>query len=306
MNLEIIPSPVYRLENGIPAYKSGEWEGIKPNHFGRTRLLLKQIRENNNPLNKFPHKRIIHKSSSEYVFKPSKKQVKSYLENIEKVRSLKSGRRYIDPNHFHNIQKVYKISNINPRRIRPKDNFTSNSIILPMISLKKEEIPKYNKNISFSSSTEMNIENMMNRKKRINSLEQQRNYYKRINPGDKNYRYAEHSPDFYKEGGLIVGSTNKIRITDNFHKLRNNIYQTMDLNIKSLDADKLWKSKIKLERERSEEDYVTKLEQWEKKYVKEDNNKNNIDKKNEKGKEKGKNSNLNKNNENNKKKVKIK
>ena len=303
MNLEIIPSPVYRLENGIPAYKSGEWEGIKPNHFGRTRLLLKQIRDNNNPLNKFPHKRIIHKSSSEYVFKPSKKQVKSYLENIEKVRSLKSGRRYIDPNHFNNIQKVYKISNINPRRIRPKDNFKSNSIILPMISLKKEEIPKYNKNISFSSSTEMNIENMMNRKKRINSLEQQRNYYKRINPGDKNYRYAEHSPDFYKEGGLIVGSTNKIRITDNFHKLRNNIYQTMDLNIKSLDHSKLWKNKLKQESDINDNNYVHKLELWEKIYVREDEIKNN-DYKN-KGKD-AKKSNIITKNEKIKKKVKIK
>ena len=49
MNLEIVPSPVYRLENGIPAYKAGEWEGIKPNHFERTRLILKQIRNNDNP-----------------------------------------------------------------------------------------------------------------------------------------------------------------------------------------------------------------------------------------------------------------
>ena len=304
MNLEIIPSPVYRLENGIPAYKSGEWEGIKPNHFGRTRLLLRQIRNNDNPLNKFPHKRIIQKSSSEYVFKPSKKQVKSYLENIEKLRNKKTGLRCIDPKSFNKINKIYKLSTINPKRIKPKDNFTSNSINLPMISLKKVDTPNFQRNISFSSSTEMNIEAMMNKKKRIISLDQQRNYYKKVNPGDKNYRYAEHSPDFFKEGGLIVGSTNKIRITDNFNKLRNNIYMTMDLNIKSLDADKLWENKAKKEREKREEDYVINLEQWEKQYVKEieihDDNKKG------KKKEKGKDGILIKNNEKIKKKVKIK
>ena len=48
--------------------------------------------------------------------------------------------------------------------------------------------------------------------------------------------------NFYKEGGLIVGTSNRIRITNNFNKLRNNIYETMDLNITSLDSSKLWKS----------------------------------------------------------------
>ena len=290
MKLEIISSPLYNLENGEPAYKSGEWEGIKPNHFGRTRLLLKQIRDNDKLNSIIFKKRYIHKSSSEYVFKPSKKQVKSYLENIEKMRNLRTGRKKIDLNNFNNIHKLYKISNINPKRRRPKDNFTSNSIILPII---KKDDNSNQKIMSFSSSTEINIENMMNKKKRIYSLEQQRNYYKKINPGDKNYRYAEHSPDFFKEGGLIVGSTNKIRITDNFNKLRNNIYQTMDLNIKSLDANKLWKSKVKKEKEKSEEEYVSKLEQWEKKYIKENNTANNN--KNGKKKEKKNNNTHNKN-----------
>ena len=299
MDLQVVPAPVYRLENEIPAYKAGEWEGIKPNHFHRTRLILKQIR--NNDSNKFPHKRIIHKSSSDYVFRPSVKLVNSYLENIEKNRRLKFGRKYI-PEDSRNIHKVFRYPNINIG-IRPKDSFTSGSIALPMISIKKDDNSQINKNISFSTSSEINIESMMNKKKRISSLEQQRNYYKKINPGDKNYRYVEHSPDYFKEGGLIVGSTNRIRITDNFHKLRNNIYQTMDLNIKSLDQDKLWKSKIKQESDKNDYDYVNKLELWEKIYVKEDENKNNDDK--NKGKYVKKPNIINKN-EKVKKKVKIK
>lgn len=300
MKLEIIQSPVYRLENGIPAYKSGEWEGIKPNHFGRTRLLLKQIRNNDNP-KKLIHKKIIQKSSSEFTFKPSKKQVNSYFENIQRKNNIKYGRKYIEPNNLRNIIKINRCSSINS--IRPKDNYTINSIILPKISIKNDEKPINYRNISFSSSSELNIENLMNKKKRIYSLEQQRNYYRECNPGDKNYRYAECSPDFFKEGGLIVGSTNRIRITDNFNKLRNNIYQTMDLNKKTLDINKLWKSKILKEREKSEADYVFNLEQWEKQYIQEEENKNS----NEKGKSKGKNgNNINKSNEKAKKKVKIK
>ena len=300
MKLEIIQSPVYRLENGIPAYKSGEWEGIKPNHFGRTRLLLKQIRNNDNP-KKLIHKKIIQKSSSEFTFKPSKKQVNSYFENIQRKNNIKYGRKYIEPNNLRNIIKINRCSSINS--IRPKDNYTINSIILPKISIKNDEKPINYRNISFSSSSELNIENLMNKKKRIYSLEQQRNYYRECNPGDKNFRYAECSPDFFKEGGLIVGSTNRIRITDNFNKLRNNIYQTMDLNKKTLDINKLWKSKILKEREKSEADYVFNLEQWEKQYIQEEENKNS----NEKGKSKGKNgNNINKSNEKAKKKVKIK
>ena len=301
MNLEIVPSPIYRLENGIPAYKAGEWEGIKPNHFDRTRLILKQIRNNDN--SKLSHKRLIHKSSSEYVFRPSKKEVKSYLENISKRRAVKLGRRFI-PERAQIIPKFIRSSSINPKRERPLDNFTTGSIILPSISIKNNENSKFRKNVSFSSSSEANIESIMNRKKRIYSLDQQRNYYKRVNPGDKNYRYVEHVPDFYKEGGLIVGSTNKIRITDNFNKLRNNIYQTMDLSIKSLDKSKLWESKVKQEREKNDLDYVNRLELWEKMYVNEDETKND-DKNNGKTKIKSNNGN-NKRKKTIKKKVKIK
>ena len=299
MDLQVVPAPLYRLENGIPAYKAGEWEGIKPNHFHRTRLILKQIR-NDGPI-KYPHKRIIHKSSSDYEFRPSVKLVNSYFENIEKNRKLKFGRKYI-PEDSINMHKLIRYPNINIK-IRPKDNFTSGSTVLPIISVKKDDNSQVNKNISFSNSSEINIESTMNKKKRITSLEQQRNYYKKINPGDKNYRYAEHSPDYFKEGGLVVGSTNRIRITDNFHKLRNNIYQTMDLNIKSLDHSKLWKNKLKQESDINDNSYVHKLELWEKIYVREDDNKNNDDK--NKGKD-AKKSNIITKNEKIKKKVKIK
>lgn len=276
MKVQILSSPVYRDENGVPAYKSGEWEGSKPNHFGRTRLMLKPILRNGNYQPKLSHKPITQKKSVEFIFKPSKKPVISYFKNIE-AKQLKPARKYIDPTTYRKKDKSDKNKSSSIPRLKPKDNFKSNSIVLPKISIQKKEKNESVKNINYCSS-ELNLENMMNRKKRILTLDAQRNYYKKIVPGDKNYRYSECSPDYYKEGGLIVGSSNRIRITDNYNKLRNDIYKTMDLNVKSLDVNKLWKNKIKKEKENSEIDYVSKLEQWEKEYINEDENKDNINK----------------------------
>ena len=77
----------------------------------------------------------------------------------------------------------------------------------------------------------------------------------------------------------------------------------MDLNIKSLDHSKLWKNKLKQESDINDNNYVHKLELWEKIYVREDEIKNN-DYKN-KGKD-AKKSNIITKNEKIKKKVKIK
>ena len=45
--------------------------------------------------------------------------------------------------------------------------------------------------------TEYYVEDTMNRKKRIFSLGEQRNYMKNCKPGDKNYTCVEYSPDFF-------------------------------------------------------------------------------------------------------------
>jgi hypothetical protein len=295
MKVQILSSPVYRDENGVPAYKSGEWEGSKPNHFGRTRLLLKPILKNGNYQPKPSHKPINEKKSLEFIFKPSKKPVISYFKNIE-AKQLKPSRKYIDPTIFRKNDKSSNIKSVSISSLKPKDNFNSSSIVLPKISIKKSNKIERDKNNNLNyCSSDLNLESMMNKKKRILTLDAQRNYFRKISPGDKNYRYSECSPDFYKEGGLIVGSSNRIRISDNYNKLKNDIYKTMDLNVKSLDVNKLWKNKVKKERENSEIDYVSKLEQWEKEYINEDENKDN------KNKAKGNN-----NNANNKKKSIVK
>lgn len=283
MELKIIPAPLYKDNNGIPAYKSGEWPGIKSNHFDRTRLMLRQIRKNPNYERKLSYRHIEEKPSKEYIFRPSLKLVKSYLENLKNQRQIIQGRKHdID---FSKITSDTYDNNLFFGHKRYKNSILANSLILPKI--KENKIKKRQINMIHSLS-EINVERAMNRKKRINSLEQQRNFFKINNQGDKNYRYADCSENFFKEGGLIPGSTNKIRISENYNKIKNNIYEYMNLNVKSLDVDKIWDNKIKRERQEDEKQYVLNLENWDNMNIKFNENKNMKEKSDENPKKKQK------------------
>ena len=280
MELKIIPAPLYKDKDGIPAYKSGEWPGIKPNHFERTRLMVRQIRKNIDYERKLSYKHIPEKRSKEYNFRPSVKLVNSYLKSIKNNRY----KNYINKERKQNIDSFKSASdnyddNIFFGKKRNKDKIIANhSLILPKL---------FKKINNFHSLSEINIGNLMNRKKRILSLEQQRNYYKLLNPGDKNYRYAEYSQDFFKEGELIPGSSNRTRISDNYNKIKNDIYKFMNLNVKSLDVNKIWNNKIKKEMEDNEIQYVTNLENWDNIHIKDKDDTKNDDKR--KNQKKGKN-----------------
>ena len=255
MELKIIPAPIFKDFNGIPAYKSGEWPGIRPNHFERTRLMIKQLRKKINYERKSSSIYIPEKKSAEYIFKPCLKLVKSYIDNLKLQHRIDKGRR-----HEFELKQTAETydHNLFFGRKRHKDKILSHSLILPKL---KEKTQRRKTNF-VKSSSEINIEKIMNRKRRINSLEQQRNYYKIINRGDKNYRYVDCTEDFFKKGGLIPGSTNIIRYSENYNKIKNNIYEHMDLNVKSLDTDKIWDNKLEKEREENEIDYVYNLENW--------------------------------------------
>jgi hypothetical protein len=271
MELKIIPSPLYKDSNGIPAYKSGEWPGIKPNHFERTRLMIKQLRKKLDYERKSSSRYIPEKRSNEYMFKPSLKLVKSYLENVRKQHQIDKGRKH-EFDCLNKISDTYD-NNLFFTRNRKLEKIKSSSLILPKL---KKEIKTRNL-VLYRSLSELNVEKAMTRKKRINSLEQQRNYYSIVNPGDKNYRYAECSENFFKEGGLIPGSTNILRYSENYNQIKNNIYEHMDLNVRSLDTDKIWNNKLERERKEREMRYVLNLENWDTRNV----NFNEVNKKNE-------------------------
>ena len=110
---------------------------------------------------------------------------------------------------------------------------------------------------------ETKVENIMTRKKRIFDLHQQRNGLVVFNPGDKLYRCVENSPDFFKLEGIVVGSTNQPHTKKTTKKSDDNFYETLDLKVKSLNPEKLWKSKVLRESIENDKNYVESLANWE-------------------------------------------
>lgn len=69
-----------------------------------------------------------------------------------------------------------------------------------------------NEKANKGSTAEWNTEKQMTQKKRINNMYDQRNGLPLTSLGDKNYKHPEYQPGFFKDGGLVAGSTNKLRI----------------------------------------------------------------------------------------------
>ena len=105
----------------------------------------------------------------------------------------------------------------------------------------------------------------MNRKKRLYSKDDLRNGLCGKVPGDKNFKYPECSKDFYKEGGLIPGSS-FIRSKDKLVNTRC-YFDTQDLRCNTLNPDKIFKnrsSKLQLE---TDLNYVKNLYRWDKEFI---------------------------------------
>lgn len=60
----------------------------------------------------------------------------------------------------------------------------------------------------------------MQRKVRFYGLQSLRNDLTVSSMGDKSYKYPEYAPDFYKDGGLIVGSTHKPRKSEIYTEIK--------------------------------------------------------------------------------------
>ena len=89
-----------------------------------------------------------------------------------------------------------------------------------------------------------------------------RNFYNKTSQGDKPYKNPEFSEDFFKGGGLIVGSTTNIQFNKTVGKKSNNFYETLNLETKSLDPSKVWDNKIKSEENQFQNKYVKNLNVW--------------------------------------------
>ena len=263
--LKIITQNTYSYEEGIPAYKAGEWPGSKSSHFTGSKLILKPIR---NPEKPFKLGHCVHfpqKYSEEYNFIPHRKQL--FPLNHEDI--YKPTKRCIMPKYSE--PKIYY------RSISRRPPEQMNSDFIAPLFQKKYRITKGIGN----DPKEWKVEAKMNRKKRLLSLDERRNRMFNTNPGDKNYKNVDNSADFFKEGGLIVGSTNKMNYNKTTRKGEENYYQTLDLNIKILNDKKIWENKLMKESFDSDKNYVLNLNLWEETNFNTDN-KNKNKKENEK------------------------
>ena len=73
-------APVYKI-NDVPAYKAGEWPGIKSNKFDNTRRIIRAVERGiffseKEPVIKPRHKSFNQRYSQEYIFRPCLKMVK--------------------------------------------------------------------------------------------------------------------------------------------------------------------------------------------------------------------------------------
>ncbi len=253
--MEIIPQKVYTYGDGLPAYKSGEWPGSRPNHFIGSKLILKPIKKFEKDFYICNSRHFPQKYSEEYKFKKSLKSIPPYIhEDIYKPK-----KRPLKP-----ILTEAKIF-IRNRSFNPKDNFCNpNAKEYPLLQ-KKKKVQN-----SEQALNEYNIEEIMTRKKRIFSLEQQRNFFKTGKPGDKNYTCVENSPNYFKMEGLVPGSTNRINMRKTQRKGEDNFYHTMDLNIKILNQNKIYVMKELIESLNNDKKYVKELNIWESKVFEDD------------------------------------
>lgn len=96
MNIEVLNAPMYYID-GVPAYKTGEWNGHKSCKFGPTRKIVRQISDHKFSLNDMEgqvnlmarKKKIPAYYHEPYEFKPSLKQVKDPISIRERIESIK-------------------------------------------------------------------------------------------------------------------------------------------------------------------------------------------------------------------------
>lgn len=248
-----IPQYQYLID-GHPAKTYGEWPGIKPNHWkGSLRVIhpnqTQKIFDRETHIPILGRRHFSEKRGNETMFKPTKRlfNEKKYKENIEdKPCGLK---RVNIPNTITKIQYEKK-------HFVPRFGIENDPEIL--------HIKTFHPDGNCRTFIETPIEREFGIKKKLYSLSERRNGMDLRIPGDKYYKASEHLSNFFKEGGLIPGSTNIMNYNKTQSRKANNFYETLDINAKTLDRTKIWKNKVQKEMLDYDTKYVRTLTEWEK------------------------------------------
>lgn len=101
----------------------------------------------------------------------------------------------------------------------------------------------------------------MQRKGKLSGLESMRNSLGVTAMGDKPYKYPEYEANFYKNGGLIVGSTHKPRIGQIAPEIKKGSVLTKPM----------WDVRVKMDELLEDKQYLDSIDQWEQTILKENN-----------------------------------
>jgi hypothetical protein len=247
-----IPQRQYLIDN-IPAGKCGEWPGIKSNFWRGSIKVIQPIRKANK------------------IFEdgelPIEKNRRHYPEKYGYEIPIKVKKRLYSAVDFKYEPKKEGLKAINFRPSIVKSAF--NKKHFPQ-KFGQERIPFFRgiktfyNNDNSKCRNEFSIEKEMGSKKRIWTIEQRRNGMKMRVPGDKFYRTSEQYATYFKDGGLIPGSTNTLNLNKTRSKKVYNFYDTLDLSVKVMNEDKFWDNKIKRENLEFDKNYVENtLKLWE-------------------------------------------
>ena len=98
----------------------------------------------------------------------------------------------------------------------------------------------------------------------------QRNGLPLTSLGDKNYKHPEYQPGFFKDGGLVAGSTNKLRIASGGSGKTIDFYSGLKLDQGPLNPSrKTWTQAVKEQQLNEELDAVGSLKDWERNTLRE-------------------------------------
>ena len=247
-----IPQRQYLIDN-IPAGKYGEWPGIKSNHWKGSIKIIQPAKTN----------RIF----DDGVYQIEKNR-KHFKEKFGFEQPYKHPKRLFSAFNFKYEEKKEGLKPIkfipNPVKSAFDRRHFPQKYGVEKIPFFKG-IKTFYPNGQCRSIQETILEKEMGSKRRFSSIEEKRNGMEMRIPGDKYYRLSEHFPNYYKDGGLIPGSTNVINYNKTQSRKAYNFYETLDLTKQTLDRNKLWENKVKNENLNFDKKYVEKnIIDWEK------------------------------------------
>ena len=152
-------APVYKIEN-IPAYKAGEWPGLKSNKFDNTRRIIRAVEKGiffseNEPVLRPRHRSFNQRYSQEYVFRPCLKKVKPI--DSRTLHQLGEGIFPTPPEINSFIPKVYRFQKIDEYHIKKQEEH--NKLLNENLIMNKNNNLSSNNKTGFTKEFYDNISN---------------------------------------------------------------------------------------------------------------------------------------------------